>query len=256
MHNHVWFTQFNTGKIGRLDPDTGGVDHFPMGIPSQAYGMVNHPSGEIWFVETRGNRIARLSPDTVSLTEYSIPTEGALINFLAVGPRGNVWFAEKNGNKIGYVLAGYADAVAIRPERSEVEISPGQTVSLPLTFQAESADVEKAFYTLPVGGNMIITPTLQNISAVLEPSVLNFSNSPRIEGRLVISAEEDLLEGTYLLSVGVVDDSITRIVYVTLIVRSSQPPVSSSLLLVAVAGSILAALGITVIWRKRRASKA
>ncbi|MFQ5950842.1 MAG: hypothetical protein ACE5KH_02020, partial [Candidatus Geothermarchaeales archaeon] len=226
-NGHIWFTQFNTGTVGRLNPDTGAVDHFPMGIPSQAYGMVYHRSGDIWFVESRGNRIARLSPDALSLTEYFIPTEGALVNFLTVGPRGNIWFAERNGNKIGYVLAGQADAVTIQPERREVEISPGQAVSVPLTFQAESAYLERPFFSLPVGGNLIITPTLLNLSAVLEPSMLDFSASRRIGGRLVVSAEEDLLEGTYLLSVGVVDDSITRVVYVTLIVRSSQPLVSS-----------------------------
>jgi len=58
----IWFTEVSTGKIGRLDPESGKVVEFDLPTPnSQPQGIVAGPEGAMWGTEVSGNRVFRIS---------------------------------------------------------------------------------------------------------------------------------------------------------------------------------------------------
>lgn len=57
----VYFTQFNSGKIGRLDPVAGTIVEFALPTGSGApFGITTDISGNLWFTELNANRIGTL----------------------------------------------------------------------------------------------------------------------------------------------------------------------------------------------------
>jgi len=107
----VWFVEKKTGKIGRLDPQTGGivewqtpnVDSKPTGLAIHRYGSVFNNT--LFFTEYDGNKIGSLLYYAVSLKwilkEFTIPTGSSKPVDIAVDGQGLVWFSESEANKIG-----------------------------------------------------------------------------------------------------------------------------------------------------------
>lgn len=57
----VYFTEFNTGKIGRLDPVAGTIVEFALPTGTGApFGITTDIKGNIWFTELNANRIGTL----------------------------------------------------------------------------------------------------------------------------------------------------------------------------------------------------
>ena len=108
----VWFVEKKTGKIGRLDPQTGeivewqtpNVDSKPTGLAIHRYGSVFNNT--LFFTEYDGNKIGSLRYDSVIpakwiLKEFTIPTGSSKPVDIAVDGQGLVWFSESEANKIG-----------------------------------------------------------------------------------------------------------------------------------------------------------
>ena len=129
-------------KIGRLDPDTGKIDEFPVPYTGTAaiHSAVPGPDGSVWLSEQGINRLGRWDPKTEKITEYAddvrkhtigidqntgmVWSTGGLTRFdpkaekfepiksvptsygIALDKGGNVWFAELlTTGKIGRVDA-------------------------------------------------------------------------------------------------------------------------------------------------------
>ena len=93
----VWFTQFQSGKIGRIT--TNGLITEAFIARSLPYGITTGPDGAIWFTEQRSNSIARLTTDghfsRYDLSIGSDPTE------IVTGPDGALWFTLPGRDRIG-----------------------------------------------------------------------------------------------------------------------------------------------------------
>lgn len=104
---HIWFTEMNGDKIGRLDPAEAkpgtakGIIEYDLPRPySEPNDIMVARSGMIWFSEMGGNRIGRLDPATGKITEYSIPTAKSEPHNLVEAADGAIWFVEFEANKI------------------------------------------------------------------------------------------------------------------------------------------------------------
>lgn len=91
----VWFTEMNADAIGRLDPHSGHLRHYPISARRSAqtlnpYGVTIDPRGMVWFTESSTNRVGQLDPATGSIHFFSTPGAGNLME-LASDSRGTLW---------------------------------------------------------------------------------------------------------------------------------------------------------------------
>ena len=104
----VWFTQRASGRIGRLDSETGAVQHFA--LPTENAGpaglAIDPRTGMVWFTQGQADRIGRLDPRNGQVTDYVMGDQSTGMTSgpagIAIAPDGGVWFAKLEG-KLGRV---------------------------------------------------------------------------------------------------------------------------------------------------------
>jgi virginiamycin B lyase len=109
LDNNLYFTEYNSGQIGMVDPATQKVTEFPLPARnSQPFDITAGPDGNIWFTEFATSQIGMLNTATHVITEYSTPTLNAEPYDITAGPKGSdtVWFTEWNVNQIGVMNVG------------------------------------------------------------------------------------------------------------------------------------------------------
>lgn len=95
-YGDVWFTEFNADRLGRLDPSTGSIRHYPLS-PNRSvqtlypYGVAVDALGSIWFTESGSNRFGRLDPKTGALHLFAVPDPHALTMEIAGDGQGSIW---------------------------------------------------------------------------------------------------------------------------------------------------------------------
>ncbi len=100
LGNDVWFTEYNTDKIGRLDATTGADRRVPHPNPrSQPWDMTEAPDGNLWFTEVTGDKIGRIDPSGL-ITEFATSDPDAGPWAITVGPDNNIWFSENGSNQV------------------------------------------------------------------------------------------------------------------------------------------------------------
>jgi streptogramin lyase len=106
---NLWFTEFNSSRIGRLIPTTDfnkrltAFKEYDLSTPNSGpLSITTGPDGNLWFVERGTNRIGRITP-AGEVKEYPVPTPNAGLNSITAGPDGNLWFTEFDANKIGRI---------------------------------------------------------------------------------------------------------------------------------------------------------
>jgi len=98
---NVWFTEFNTGLIGRLDPQTGHIQHYPLTTTGNVrtlvpYGLTRDVQGAVWFTETGGGSIGRLDPTTGQIRLFLLPWHGVTPMEIASDREGMIWVTTFN----------------------------------------------------------------------------------------------------------------------------------------------------------------
>ena len=78
--------------LGLRDPDAG----------QRALGDRGRPDGALWFTEQDAGKVGRITT-AGAVTEYALPTPGALPRGIAVGPDGALWVAEYGADQIARV---------------------------------------------------------------------------------------------------------------------------------------------------------
>ncbi|MGD9020160.1 MAG: hypothetical protein PVF46_00050 [Lysobacterales bacterium] len=93
----VWYTDYNQGRIGRYDQDSGEFEEWQTpGVQSGPYAMAADSLGRVWFVETRvqPNRLVGFDPlfgTFFSVTD--IPSGGGAVRHMVYDPNRNaLWF--------------------------------------------------------------------------------------------------------------------------------------------------------------------
>lgn len=94
---NVWFTEFWTGRVGRMSP-AGAVTEFPVRPDGAPRGIVTGPDHNLWFVESsiQYTAIARMTT-AGQVTEYPLggsPTDQLQPYEIVSGPDRNLWFSE------------------------------------------------------------------------------------------------------------------------------------------------------------------
>ncbi|HKB35389.1 MAG TPA: FG-GAP-like repeat-containing protein, partial [Gemmataceae bacterium] len=112
---NLWFTEFNTDKIGRITP--AGAITAEITLPVSGSGpldIVSGPDGNLYFTERFSDKIGRINPNAgstaaiqASLMEFST-APGSGPTSIAVGPDGNLYFTEFNTDQIARITTGGA----------------------------------------------------------------------------------------------------------------------------------------------------
>jgi len=95
----VWYTAQATGKLGRLDPTTGGVRELPLGKGSRPHGVIVGPDGAPWITDGGLNAIVRVDPQSLHVRVFPLPGGGgnANLNTAVFDGRGTLWFTGQAG---------------------------------------------------------------------------------------------------------------------------------------------------------------
>ncbi len=163
---YVWFTQRAAGRIGRLDPATGTVKHYP--VPTEDAGpagmAVDQTTGAVWFTQSTADRVGVLDPDTGHVRQYIMGDESTGMvsgpGGLALDAEGGVWFA-KLDDQLGYIGPGSQTIELVdMPEQARrpagIAVGPKGDVwalALDSSMIVRYKPAERAFviYPLPTG---------------------------------------------------------------------------------------------------------
>jgi virginiamycin B lyase len=95
----LWFTEYNSGKVGRITT-WGTFTEFPIPTAqSGPLGIAVGPDGALWFTEQISDKIGRIATGG-TFTEFPIPTALSSPQDIAAGPDEALWFTERGGGKI------------------------------------------------------------------------------------------------------------------------------------------------------------
>jgi streptogramin lyase len=103
---NLWFVEFATNKIGKVDlANNYTITEYTVPTSgAQPQGITTGPDGNLWFTEWGGNKIGMFNPsDPNHIYEFPVLTASAHPHAITAGPDGNVWFTEPNANQIGKV---------------------------------------------------------------------------------------------------------------------------------------------------------
>jgi virginiamycin B lyase len=88
-HNNIYFTEYQTNYIGRIDAKTGETTFYPTPtLHSRPRRVQVDPQDRVWFGEYYGNRVGVFEPKTKQFQEWVVPTPWS-------GPYDVTW--DKNG---------------------------------------------------------------------------------------------------------------------------------------------------------------
>jgi virginiamycin B lyase len=104
----IYYSDYERGYLGRLDPKTGKVDEWasPGGSGSQPYAIAALPDGSIWYSESgvTPNTMVRFDPKDNSFMKWPIPSGGGVLRHFVANKAGNkIYIASSGVNKVGIV---------------------------------------------------------------------------------------------------------------------------------------------------------
>jgi virginiamycin B lyase len=91
-HNNIYFSEFQTNYIGRIDAKTGEVKFYQTPtLHSRPRRMQMDPQDRLWFGEYRGNRVGMLDTTTEKFTEWLLPTPWTGPYYVTWDKNGDLW---------------------------------------------------------------------------------------------------------------------------------------------------------------------
>src|SRR5229473_1249517 len=101
----IYFTDYNGGNLGRLDPGTGAEKMWPSpsGAGSAPYGITITPDGMVWYSESgvKPNTMVRFDPKTEQFARAAIPSGGGTVGNMGVTREGRIYIACGGVNRGG-----------------------------------------------------------------------------------------------------------------------------------------------------------
>jgi len=97
---YVWFTEFATDRIGRLNPTDGTFMEYPVLEGSRPWGITSDSRGFIWFTMSEARKIARLDPRSGLCESFEVPITRSKPRNIRIDSWGSVWFTEYDAGKI------------------------------------------------------------------------------------------------------------------------------------------------------------
>jgi virginiamycin B lyase len=95
----VWYTAQATGKLGRLDPETGRTTEVPLGDGSSPHGVIVGPDGAAWVTDSGLNAIVRVDQGSSEVRVFRLPASTGYtnLNTATFDKRGVLWFTGQSG---------------------------------------------------------------------------------------------------------------------------------------------------------------
>jgi virginiamycin B lyase len=95
----VWYTAQASGKLGRLDPNTGKTHEIALGQGSAPHGVIIGPDGSPWITDGGLNAIVRIDPNSQKVQIFSLPQNGGYgnLNTATFDHHGILWFTGQSG---------------------------------------------------------------------------------------------------------------------------------------------------------------
>ena len=95
----VWYTAQHTGKLGRLDPETGKITEVPLGEGSAPHGVIVGPDKAAWVTDGGLNAIVRVDNDSHDVRVFRLPASSGYtnLNTATFDRRGILWFTGQGG---------------------------------------------------------------------------------------------------------------------------------------------------------------
>ena len=72
----LWFTEYNTNKIGRISTGGAITEYSVPTVASCPYSITAGPDGALWFTEFHANKIGRITT-AGAISEFAVPTPAA-----------------------------------------------------------------------------------------------------------------------------------------------------------------------------------
>jgi virginiamycin B lyase len=100
----IWFTEYDSGKLGRLDPQTGTFEEYdlPTGPLTHPYAVGIDAEGDVWYSSYYFDVLGRFSPSTGKITQYPFPHSENTIREFFLDTDGRMWYGSPSNNKVGY----------------------------------------------------------------------------------------------------------------------------------------------------------
>ncbi len=109
---NIWFTEFNTGQVGRLVPPTTStqgsppvdIDEFPLPAGSNPIGIAAGPDGNLWVAVSAGANGSVVRMNTSGQITGTFPTpEFQSPYMITPAADGNLWFTTYSGARVGKI---------------------------------------------------------------------------------------------------------------------------------------------------------
>ena len=99
-HDRVWFSEWNTGKLGLYNPFNNTWKEWQLpGNNPQPYAIFVDDKDMVWLSDLGSNAIVRFDPSQQKFEVLSLPSSGANVRQL-LGRPGEVWGAESGIDKL------------------------------------------------------------------------------------------------------------------------------------------------------------
>ena len=106
----IFWIEFFGKHVGRLNPETGKMDRFPMDPEKKVYNIQGHTPDldskeNVWFTVITGNKMGVWDRQTEKVSLYEVPTANSFPYGIDVDQQDNVYFAQLFGCKVGVINA-------------------------------------------------------------------------------------------------------------------------------------------------------
>jgi virginiamycin B lyase len=231
-NGRLWINDHATNLFFVFDPQTGKAVKYSTSLPSSRNNTTTLPyynmyrDGKLWFNEHEGNAVAYFDIANLTLVEYQIPTKGEAwgntsnpLQF-TLDNNGSAWFTEWTENKIGVLDSEKAKNLPlwISTNSSSVDLDrekdhDGKAIKVLVYPNSSNLDTQtgKEPVEMTVAGTMSYTGKLWNITSKFDKEEFYFpagSIDPQII-TLQLTPDNDLVPGSYMLTVGARHGSVT-----------------------------------------------
>ncbi|MFZ0647019.1 MAG: hypothetical protein WAM27_02235 [Nitrososphaeraceae archaeon] len=230
----LWINDHATNLFFMFEPQTGKVIKYSTSLPTSRNSTTTLPyynmykDGRLWFNEHEGNAIAYFDTANSTLVEYQIPSRGEAwgntsnpLQF-TLDNNGSTWFTEWTENKFGVLDSEKAKKIPLWisiPENSTTigldkeKDRDGKSIKIFVYPNRSNIDagIKGGPVEMTVAGTMSHTGKLWNLTGQFSEEEFYFSEGgtgPQIV-TLKLTPDEDLVPGSYMLTVGARYDTVT-----------------------------------------------
>ncbi len=183
---NVWFTESNTGNLGKFDPSSKTFQEFTntqwqKGEKSMMWGIGTAQDGNIWFTDSQHSLIWKFNPTDKSYTRFAFPksngTDSSFPQMLFIDGK-NVYVNDFTGKKIGAFTTDH-----IGPDLGVTNISSPGNYNFTSTMTTDSeGNVWYTIWKYQQGGNLVkYNPKTDNSTQYTLPQEIQAPNGITID---------------------------------------------------------------------------